>query len=155
MTKLSQASDVACNIRQRHDCFHARRLAIKTALLLVVEALLTLSMASAFHPAARAVLLQMGWSRARSPALPGARLRISDVAPTSAAVLWTWDELRERSGSVPDRVVIGDTIGGTQGLPGGLTLFRDRNGWCPYSERVWLARILKSNLYSDSIQELC
>ena len=115
---------------------------------LAVEVLLALSMASAFHPTARAVLPRMGWSRARSPALPGARLRISDVAPASAAVLWTWDELRERSGPVPDRVVIGDTIGGTQGLPGGLTLFRDRNGWCPYSERVWLAHILKSDLFA-------
>ena len=22
---------------------------------------------------------------------------------------------------------------------GGLVLYRERNGWCPYSERVWLA----------------
>eukprot|EP00403_Amphidinium_massartii_P010395 CAMPEP_0178422310 /NCGR_PEP_ID=MMETSP0689_2-20121128/27105_1 /TAXON_ID=160604 /ORGANISM="Amphidinium massartii, Strain CS-259" /LENGTH=461 /DNA_ID=CAMNT_0020043865 /DNA_START=8 /DNA_END=1389 /DNA_ORIENTATION=- len=31
-------------------------------------------------------------------------------------------------------------------LPG-LTLFRERNGWCPYSERVWLAMEVKGLTY--------
>lgn len=57
--------------------------------------------------------------------------------------LQKWDELEEQTGPVPDRVTIGDTIPSTQDLPEGLTLFRDRNGWCPYSERVWLAMLAK------------
>jgi len=108
------------------------------ATLLAVKAVLALSMASAYQPVARVL--------PRRPAAAAAH-RLSSRGSGSSAVLWTWDELRERSGPVPDRVVIiGDTIGGTQGLPGGLTLFRDRNGWCPYSERVWLAHIPKGNL---------
>jgi len=55
----------------------------------------------------------------------------------------TWEELGKQSGPVSDRVLIGDAIANTKGLPGGLTLFRDRNGWCPYSERVWLAMLAK------------
>jgi hypothetical protein len=37
----------------------------------------------------------------------------------------------------------GDTLYSAQDLPMGLILFRDRNGWCPYSERVWLAMLAK------------
>ena len=44
---------------------------------------------------------------------------------------------------MPDRVIVGDLLSGTGDLPSGLTLFRDRNGWCPYSERVWLAMLAK------------
>ncbi|EOD39092.1 hypothetical protein EMIHUDRAFT_251553, partial [Emiliania huxleyi CCMP1516] len=31
--------------------------------------------------------------------------------------------------------------------PSGLTLFRERHGWCPYSEKVWLALELKGLAY--------
>ena len=64
-------------------------------------------------------------------------------APTMWMTLKSWDELRALTGPVADRVVIGDTLPDTQKLPTGLILFRDRNGWCPYSERVWLAMLAK------------
>jgi glutathione S-transferase len=31
-----------------------------------------------------------------------------------------------------------------------MVLFRDRNGWCPYSERVWLA-MLEKRLSFDEV----
>ena len=79
-----------------------------------------------------------------------AKTRASQVIPRfrMAAVgmgagVKTWEELGKQTGPVSDRVLIGDAIANMKGLPGGLTLFRDRNGWCPYSERVWLAMLAK------------
>ena len=40
--------------------------------------------------------------------------------------------------------ILGSKLSGKNELPKDrMILFRDRNGWCPYSERVWLAMILK------------
>lgn len=73
--------------------------------------------------------------------------------PTSAVLISppSWDKLEEAlpSASRPrpvhfDSVLDRSTPTFSNSVP---TLFRERHGWCPYSERVWLALELKGVAY--------
>ena len=55
----------------------------------------------------------------------------------------TWEELEARlpSALAPEPLVIDSVLNREKPAlkDDGFVLFRERNGWCPYSERVWLA----------------
>lgn len=59
----------------------------------------------------------------------------------------SWAELEKRlpSAKHQEPVVYNSTCSGSNklNLEGKLVLYRDRNGWCPYAERVWLALEVK------------
>lgn len=76
-------------------------------------------------------------------------------APVAAGAAASWQSLAARlpSASAPEPRVIDParTPGAGPPKPGGgaeLILFRERNGWCPYSERVWLALEMKNVPYT-------
>ena len=71
------------------------------------------------------------------PLLPGT---------TAAVAIPTWSELEQRvpSSVSPAPVVLRAAAhADATDLAGKAVLYRDRNGWCPYSERIWLALELK------------
>jgi len=74
---------------------------------------------------------------APSPLLPTARAR-----PVALSIA-TWDELEARlpSSLAPEPLIVDSALARERPAltGGGLVLYRERNGWCPYSERVWLA----------------
>ncbi|CAK9027718.1 unnamed protein product [Durusdinium trenchii] len=53
----------------------------------------------------------------------------------------SWPELEARlpCSQVPEPQIIDSVLQPKKPELKGLVLFRERNGWCPYSERVWLA----------------
>jgi len=62
----------------------------------------------------------------------------------------SWAELEERlpSAVAEEPLLIDSVLQPDKPDLKGLTLFRERNGWCPYSERVWLALEAKGLEYS-------
>jgi hypothetical protein len=55
-----------------------------------------------------------------------------------------WDILEKTKDYAATREILGSNLSGRDEVPSGrMVLFRDRNGWCPYSERVWLAMTVK------------
>lgn len=63
----------------------------------------------------------------------------------------SWADLEERlpSSLVPEPRLIDSVLKPEKpNLEGHLVLFRERNGWCPYSERVWLAMEAKGLEYT-------
>lgn len=62
----------------------------------------------------------------------------------------SWDSLLEKlpSSNVAEPLVIDSALNPAKPTLDGLTLFRERHGWCPYSERVWLALEAKGLEYS-------
>ena len=68
----------------------------------------------------------------------------SDEVPSWEALEAQLPSLRAPQPSVLDTVLAASC----DGPPDGLTLFRERHGWCPYSEKVWLALELKGLDYS-------
>ena len=68
------------------------------------------------------------------------------LANTSSQALPTWEELSKtlHTSDSQRQELIADQLAGARDIPSNrLVLFRDRNGWCPYSERVWLAMMEK------------
>ena len=61
-----------------------------------------------------------------------------------------WDALAARLHSLdaPHPPLLDTVLTSSTSAPTGLTLFRERHGWCPYSEKVWLALELKGLDYS-------
>ena len=119
----------------------SRRWLLATAFLLG-----SLALSAAFQPSRQVACGVLSGGGGRRPSCPCRSGRVRVLEPrclAEAGGLKTWDELRALAGPVPDRVVVGDSLSGTGDLPTGLTLFRDRNGWCPYSERVWVAMLAK------------
>lgn len=52
---------------------------------------------------------------------------------------------------LPNTKLPANELSGAEAVPKGkMVLFRDRNGWCPYSERVWLA-MLEKRLSFDEV----
>ena len=74
------------------------------------------------------------------------------LTPVASAAIGrpTWSELERR---LPSSVapaapaVLSAAQADTADLEGKAVLYRDRNGWCPYSERIWLALELKKAEY--------
>ena len=62
-----------------------------------------------------------------------------------AAMVASWDALAARLPSLdaPRPKILDTVLNPSAPAPEGLTLFRERHGWCPYSEKVWLALELK------------
>ncbi|OLP97144.1 Glutathione S-transferase L1 [Symbiodinium microadriaticum] len=62
----------------------------------------------------------------------------------------SWADLEERlpSAVAQEPLLIDSVLQPDKPDLKGLTLFRERNGWCPYSERVWLALEAKGLDYS-------
>jgi len=68
------------------------------------------------------------------------------LLPLAFAMTPTWDALASKLPSVsqPHPPVLDTVLESSDRPPKeGLTLFRERHGWCPYSEKVWLALELK------------
>lgn len=65
-----------------------------------------------------------------------------DLAPS-------WQQLEELlpTSRVPEPRLIDSALDASEPDLKGLTLFRERHGWCPYSERVWLALEVKGLQY--------
>ena len=63
----------------------------------------------------------------------------------------TWEELEARlpSATAPEPPVIDSVLSSSEPVLDGLVLFRERHGWCPYSERVWLALEYKGLGYTS------
>jgi len=62
----------------------------------------------------------------------------------------SWRSLEDRlpSARAPEPFSVDAALQSQQPRLDGLVLFRERNGWCPYSERVWLALEIKGLSYS-------
>ena len=60
-------------------------------------------------------------------------------------VVLGWDALTSRlpTVSVKQPYCLDSVLESDRSPPKGLTLYRERHGWCPYSEKVWLALELK------------
>lgn len=69
--------------------------------------------------------------------------------PCSASEALSWDRFEKLipSSVVPEPRVIDSALEPDRPELNGLTLFRERHGWCPYSERVWLALEVKGLQY--------
>ena len=67
-----------------------------------------------------------------------------------ALVVPNWDSLAARlpSLSATQPAILDTVLTPSSAKPAGLTLYRERHGWCPYSEKVWLALELKGLEYS-------
>ena len=63
-------------------------------------------------------------------------------------VVLSWPDLAARLPSAAPPHLIDSALAPDKPvLDGTLTLFRERHGWCPYSERVWLALEAKNVAY--------
>ena len=63
-------------------------------------------------------------------------------------VVLSWPDLAARLPSAAPPLLIDSALAPDKPmLDGTLTLFRERHGWCPYSERVWLALEYKDIAY--------
>lgn len=62
----------------------------------------------------------------------------------------SWDSLASRLPSLAAEqpTLLDPVLAPCPASPSGLTLFRERHGWCPYSEKVWLALELKGLAYT-------
>lgn len=61
---------------------------------------------------------------------------------TTTALVPPWSALRDRlpSAAAAEPLVRDAALDASEPSSAGVPiLFRERNGWCPYSERVWLA----------------
>ena len=62
------------------------------------------------------------------------------IVETDAMPLPTWPDLAQRLPSAyPSAPFVYDGAIDTASLSGKTVLYRDRQGWCPYIERLWLA----------------
>ena len=69
-------------------------------------------------------------------------------APCNGALVSSWSDLERRlpSSSIAPAVFDAATVSDAS-LEGKTVLFRDRNGWCPYVQRAWLALEVKNAEY--------
>ena len=75
-------------------------------------------------------------------------LTLLPICATLSLAPWSSITSRLPSVSANHPAIIDTVLTPSSAAPEGLTLFRERNGWCPYSEKVWLALELKGLEYS-------
>lgn len=73
---------------------------------------------------------------------------VSFSAATLSPTPWKEISARLQSLSATQPNVVDTVLAASASAPSGLTLFRERHGWCPYSEKVWLALEVKGLDYS-------
>jgi len=86
----------------------------------------------------------------RRPCVLGSRRAIlAAVGASGSTEAPSWEELEQLlpSSKVPEPRIIDSALDPAKPNFKGLTLFRERHGWCPYSERVWLALEAKGLQY--------
>lgn len=99
---------------------------------------LSLDPALAFNPS----MLRAGFRGGRPVAVTGR-------SNPAMSEVHSWEELQQLlpSSCVPEPRIIDSALDPAKPDFNGLTLFRERHGWCPYSERVWLALEVKGLQY--------
>eukprot|EP00929_Paragymnodinium_shiwhaense_P044534 TRINITY_DN22836_c0_g1_i1.p1 TRINITY_DN22836_c0_g1~~TRINITY_DN22836_c0_g1_i1.p1 ORF type:complete len:347 (+),score=-0.19 TRINITY_DN22836_c0_g1_i1:51-1043(+) len=86
----------------------------------------------------------------RSPGRSSRTERPAVGSQPGGEVLPSWEQLEDSlpSSKEPEPPVIDSVLRPERPSLDGLTLFRERHGWCPYSERVWLALEVKGLDYT-------
>eukprot|EP00667_Euglena_gracilis_P006970 EG_transcript_7036 len=96
----------------------------------------------------------LGWllRRRRSPP---EQTPLWGMFAAQGAALPSWSVLAAAvpTAAVPSREVLGLALAQPPAT-GRLTLYRDRNGWCPYTERVWLAMLYKGLDFDEVLIDL-
>ena len=98
---------------------------------------------SAAQPPAQSAVRPNALSPARATGPPLMKVSSDGTAPSWASLSEQLPSLSTKQPHVLDTVLTTSAS-----APEGLTLFRERHGWCPYSEKVWLALELKGIDYS-------